>query len=371
MRRDEPHEREQPIITDMVWSRNGRGRLDRWFPAHFAIAMLAVGPGCGTVRYYEQAFRGQMDIVRLQKPFREVLTSGAADPVTRERLERVGAIRAFAESELGLPAGRSYTRYADLGRHAVVWSVFAAPEFSLEPRTWWYPVVGRLAYRGFFEERHAEAAAAALRDEGFDVFVGEVKAYSTLGWFADPVLNTFVGDPEPDLAELIFHELTHRRVYRRGHTAFNEALATTVAEEGVRRWLASRGQDVALRRYEERLAQRRDVFAMIELARQDLRAIYAAGGSPESMRLRKHTRLEELQKEIRMAVDDETARRSSPWLRELPNNALLNASATYRRHVPGLKQLLHGQCDDDLERFLRLAETIDVEEFLRSDGAME
>lgn len=332
---------------------------------------LAALTGCGTVRYYEQAIRGQVEIVRRQEPIGEVLDASSTDPATKAQLELVARLRAFAESDLGLPAGRSYTRYADLGRPAVVWSVFAAPELSLEPRTWWYPVVGRLAYRGFFDRAQAEAAAAALRADGYDVFVGEVKAYSTLGWLADPVLNTFVADPEPDLAELIFHELTHRRVYRRGQTAFNEALATTVAEEGVRRWLASRGDTAALRRYKDRLLRRRAVFDVIEQARGDLSAIYASDEPPDAIRRMKRARLEALQDGIRRALADDPVRRNSRWLRELPNNALLNASATYQLHVPTLERLLHGPCGGDLDRFLALAETIEVDAILAEEAAHE
>jgi predicted aminopeptidase len=138
-----------------------------------------------------------------------------------------------------------------LGRRYALWNVYAAPEFSLEAKSWWYPVVGRLKYRGYFSEARARRLAAQLAKKGYDVHVGGVAAYSTLGWFRDPVLNTFIDYDEADLAELIFHELTHQRVFIAGDTEFNEALATTVAEEGARRWLVSRHDRELVRAYQE------------------------------------------------------------------------------------------------------------------------
>lgn len=208
----------------------------------FALFALTWGlVSCQTLGFYSQAIGGQMEILRKSRPIGPILKDPATDPVLRRQLASVEQIRTFACDHLELPGDESYGRYADLGREHVTWVLFAAPEFSLEPKTWWYPTLGRLDYRGFFREEDTEALAGQLRVEGLDVQVGGVDAYSTLGWFHDPVLNTFVHNTDIDLAELIFHELTHRKLFRGGDTMFNESLANAVAEEGVRRWLKHGG----------------------------------------------------------------------------------------------------------------------------------
>ncbi|NNM30856.1 MAG: aminopeptidase, partial [Akkermansiaceae bacterium] len=226
-------------------------------PSTYVLALaLLVLDGCETVQFYTQAAGGQAEILSRQKPIRTALQDGRTPPVVRERLALTAALRRFAREELALVPSVTYTTYADLGREHVVFVVFAAPEFSIEPKSWWYPVVGHQDYRGFFAEDDARRAARALRKDGYDVYVGGVDAYSTLGWFRDPVLNTFADYPELEYVELIFHELTHHKLYIKGHTDFNEAFATAVAREGVRRWLRARNEPGRLAAYERTLRRR-------------------------------------------------------------------------------------------------------------------
>jgi predicted aminopeptidase len=143
-----------------------------------------------------------------------------------------------------LPDNRSYRSYADLGRPYVVWNVVAAPEFSIEPLRWCFPFTGCLSYRGYFKESNARAFAAALAARGNDTLVAGVSAYSTLGHFADPVLNTMMRYGDLDLVATLFHELAHQLIYVKGDSEFNESFAVTIEQEGLRRWLAARGRSL-------------------------------------------------------------------------------------------------------------------------------
>ncbi len=194
--------------------------------------------GCGEIEFYWQGIAGQTEIIARARPIDEVIAA-TPDPVLKARLARAQAIRAFASRELALPDNRSYTNYADLGRPYAVWNVFAAPELSLSPRQWCFPIAGCVSYRGYFAEGDARAEAARIAAAGDDVHVGGVPAYSTLGYFDDPVLSTFVRYREVELARLIFHELAHQVVYVKDDTSFNESFATAVEEEGIARWLAA------------------------------------------------------------------------------------------------------------------------------------
>ena len=205
------------------------------------VAALALG-GCGTL-YVAQAARGQIQILNSREPISKVLADPRTGPELRKRLEEVRAAREFAWRELGLPNNKSYTSYADLKRDYVVWSVVATQEFSVDPQEWCFPFVGCVAYRGYFRERSAQEFAARLREQGYDAIVGGVPAYSTLGKFNDPILNTMMGYGDDELASIMFHELSHQVFYVAGDTAFNEAFAVAVEQEGLARWLKFRGRE--------------------------------------------------------------------------------------------------------------------------------
>jgi len=323
-------------------------------PLALLMAIFPLLAGCETTKFYRQAVAGQIEILRKSRPIGKVMADPATSPKLRRQLAAVEEIRGFATSQLGLPGDGSYGKYADVGRKAVVWSLFAAPEFSLKAKTWRYPLLGELQYRGYFREDEAMALAAQLRSEGYDVHVGGVHAYSTLGWFHDPVLNTFVDYPDIDLAELIFHELTHRRLFRRGQTPFNEALATAVAEVGVRRWLAAHGRTEELKTYETRLVRRREFYAQIALTHAELERLYASNLPDELKRQRKSAALAELQERFRELRRRWGGSGQSEWLSKPLNNAHLVSVVAYHQHIPVFHQLLD-ECGGDLSLFFQRA----------------
>ncbi len=211
-----------------------------------ALAVLLPLAGCSEVEFYWQGLAGQADLLARARPIPEV-TRDTPDPALKAKLARIQDMRAFASRELSLPDNPSYTRYADVGRAYVVWNVFAAPELSLSPRQWCFPVAGCVAYRGYFSEADARAEAARLAAEGFDVHVGGVPAYSTLGYFDDPILSTFIRYRDAEVARLVFHELAHQVVYVKDDSSFNESFAVAVEEAGLARWQAAQagGADAA------------------------------------------------------------------------------------------------------------------------------
>src|SRR6202011_4337529 len=204
--------------------------------------------GCGT-RYLMQAASGQWQVLRQRVPIDTLRADARTPPALRAELQEVRAAREFASRELGLPDNSSYRSYADIGRPYVVWNVVATPEFSVQPRHWCFPIAGCVAYRGYFREKNARSFAAGLASRGFDVTVGGVPAYSTLGKFADPIVSTMMRYGDSELAAIIFHELAHQLLYAKNDTDFNEACATTVEDAGLERWLASRGPPDLMRTF--------------------------------------------------------------------------------------------------------------------------
>jgi len=311
-------------------------------PVVLMAILAACFSGCSTVSFYVQAANGQAEILNKARPLEKVMLDQRTPERVRRKLALVQELRQFAGQRLGLPAERNYGRYSDLGRRYVVWVVYAAPEFSVEGKTWSYPLVGTLEYRGFFSKKAADEEVAALRAAGFEVYSDGVEAYSTLGWFRDPVLNMFLDRSDSELAELIFHELTHVKLFVPGDTDFNEAFATANAEAGVRRWLKSKGDSRGLARYDKALTREREIVQLLLGAREKLKQLYArASLSPEEMRRQKADIIAAMRREYadirrRWGVSgrrDEVFAR--PW-----NNARLNTVATYYDLVPGFERLL-------------------------------
>ncbi|HCN28039.1 MAG TPA: aminopeptidase [Verrucomicrobiales bacterium] len=320
------------------------------------LPLLAAGAlaSCSTAGFYRQALAGQMEMSRKARPVAEVLADPASKPLLREKLTTARDILAFAEAELGLPAKGQYERYASLGRRYSVWVVFAAPEFSVEPKRWWYPLIGSLKYRGYFQEAPALREAERCRAQGLETFVGGVEAYSTLGWLRDPLLNTFIGRDDGDLAELLFHELTHQRLYLPGDTDFNEALATAVGQEGARRWLKARGRPDDLRAYEKELRVERQFIAELLRARDELKTLYARADMEENaMRQSKQAVFDQLRIRVR-ALDQRHggSLKLEKFFSKPVNNARLATVATYHDLLPDFEALLR-RCGGDLERFFQ------------------
>ena len=325
--------------------------LRRWWLLLLPVVALA---SCRTVSFYTQAARGQWEISSKAKPINGLIQNADTDPKLRKKLELVQELRSFAAKELHLPAAEQYDCYCDLGRKFAVWVVFAAPEFSVEGKTWWYPLVGSLKYRGYFTSEEAEREASMLKTKGYDVFVGGVEAYSTLGWFRDPVLNTFLRRDDAELAELLFHELTHQRLYISGDTDFNEAFATAAGQEGARRWLRSMGRTAELNQYEINIGLEREFIQLVQQSRGRLERLFAeTGHSPDEMRALKQAEFARLRQEAD-ALKKKTGG-SLPvdrWFSKPVNNARLNTLATYYDLVPGFERLLRAE-GGDLEKFLK------------------
>ena len=332
------------------------------------LVVLAAGwlvSGCQTASYYQQAIRGQCQIVLHQERIETLLTATTTHQSLKEKFRVILQARAFAEEELKLPAGRHYLNYVDVRRRFVVWNLHAAPEFTLEPMSWCYPFIGSAKYRGFFSEQDAARYAETLRQNGYDVYVEGVEAYSTLGWFADPVLNTFVHHDPPELAEIIFHELTHQRLFIGGDTDFNEALATTVAEEGLRRWLQARQDEAAYAQYQAQQARQQQFVKLVMGTRHQLEAVY--GDDPAHPGKRRALDISEAAprrqaKEQLMAQlrrDYEVLKAEwggysgyDEWFRQPLNNAQLNTVDTYYTLVPAFRRILQAH-DGNLEQFFK------------------
>jgi predicted aminopeptidase len=315
-----------------------------------AALVLTLLPGCGTL-YLVQAARGQLGVMTERRPIDKVVADPRTSESLRATLREVSAARNFASKELGLPDNGSYRTYADLGRRYVVWNVVAAPEFSMRPQQWCFPVAGCVAYRGYFKEASARKFAAGLTSQGFDVVVGGVPAYSTLGRFADPVLNTMLGYGDNELAAIIFHELSHQLVYVGGDSAFNEAFAVTVEEEGLKRWLASRGREKELEIHKRREAQQIEFVQLFRRRRDELIKLYDTKLEPNAMRERKKAIFQGLADDIAQIEKRQGSRTIySEWARDGFNNAHLASVATYFDCVPGFERVLK-ENDYDLPRF--------------------
>jgi len=322
------------------------------------LLFLFATTACTSVEYYRQAFGGQLEMLAKRRPVSELLDDPLTQATLRARLVLSQQILTFAEQELGLQAGGSYSDYAALGRPYAVWNVFATPEFSFAPREWCYPLVGCLAYRGYFDAARATAHAARLSDEGFDVHLGGVVAYSTLGWFDDPLLDTFIDRRDDRLAELLFHELAHRRLFVAGDTAFNESFATAVADAGLRRWLQRHAEPGALARRQVETAWLQRVYALLLETREALAELYASGRPEATLREEKAATWARRQSRYAGLRGQPGA---SPgldrWIAAGLNNAKLNSVGLYRRLVPGFAVLL-ARHDGNLPAFYAAVEEL-------------
>jgi predicted aminopeptidase len=315
-----------------------------------ASVVLALLPGCGTM-YLLQAAHGEVQVLDRRQPIAKVIRSPKTPPPLRATLEQVQEARNFATEVLDLPNNGSYRTYSNIGRPYVVWNVVAAPEFSVEPKQWCFPIVGCVAYRGYFSEKKARKFASHLKTRGYDVVVDGVPAYSTLGRFADPVMSTMLPYGNVELASIIFHELTHQLLYVPGDSSFNEAFATTVEREGVRRWLLYQGRIADLQRYEQENAVELEYVQLFRRTRAELAKLYASGLAAPVMRERKRSVFAALAS--RMMQLQRQAKGESPyedWLEDGLNNADLTSVATYYDCVPGFQRLLRSD-NGDLPRF--------------------
>ncbi len=315
------------------------------------LASLLLLSGCNDGAYLWQCAVGQWTLLSRARPIDEILEHETEPQAVREQLSKVVMMREFAVVSLHLPDTGSYRKYADLGRPYAVWNLVVAPELSLELKQWCYPIAGCVTYHGYFDEAAARTAAQDFSARGFDVDVYGVQAYSTLNWFDDPVLNTFLTNDDIRLAALLFHEMAHQVIYVPNDTPFNESFAKTVEMEGLRRWLQHSGTDELWQAYLLREERSATFYKLLIQTRTDLAKIYASTMEDEKKRLAKTERLQQ-------SFDDYESLKASwsgfkgfdAWMQRGLNNARLSSVATYFDLVPAFQSLLR-QADDDLEKF--------------------
>lgn len=325
-------------------------RTHRRLATLLLLAMLTVThAGC----YYMQAATGQWQLLRKSESIDELLDVDDTGEDLATRLRLVQEARQFSVAELHLPDNKSYRRYTDIERDFVVWNVFAAPEFSLQPRQWCFPVAGCVSYRGYFARDAAQREAERLKARGYDVAVGGVSAYSTLGNFNDPVLSSMLRWDDIQLVGTLFHELAHQVLYVKDDTGFNESFATAVEEFGLERWLKARGRPDDLKTYWQRRQLREELMTLVAAAREELRGVYAATVDDNEKRRLKAGRLLELRQDIDKLFE-RAGRSASDWLNSDLNNARLASMTLYEGWLPAFRSLLR-DCGERLPCFYERA----------------
>ncbi|MEE8138113.1 MAG: aminopeptidase [Thermoanaerobaculia bacterium] len=326
-----------------------------------ALSLLLAGAAatsCSGLGFYGQAVWGGLKVLTGRRSVTAVLEDDSTPCDLKQRLATALAIRDFASARLGLPDNGSYRKYKRLRRPYAVWNVVAAPELSVEPVVWCFPIAGCVTYRGYFAERRAERFAAKLQARGYDVDVAGAAAFSTLGWFKDPLLSTFIHYPEPELAGLILHELAHQRLYLKDDTPFNESFATVVEREGVGRWLGERGEEEAIAAYRAAGRRQLEVAALVSDYRELLAASYAEERPQEWKRRRKQEIFAALRRDyLRLKASWGEDSGYDAWFAQGLNNARLASIGAYFEWVPAFEALLDLQ-GGDLERFYGEAERI-------------
>lgn len=342
-----------PVISRIA---RPRWRKRLWMTASLLCATFCLG-GCSELSYYGQAIHGEMSLLAARKPISDILSDPATSPALRKRLRSVEALRQFARQNLDLPVGDNFSTYVALDRPYVVWNVFAAPPLALKAHTWCYPLIGCQGYRGFFHEADAEALAKQLHAQGLDTWVGGVAAYSTLGWFNDPILSTLWTYPPDSRAALIFHELAHRLLYVKGDTTFNESFAVTVQDEGVRRWLQQTGNAAEQTAWQTQQQRQAQIDAWLTQTRTQLQSVYQdASLSDAEKRRRKGQVLRQAQTRLDGLIATWPGVRAD-WFQAPLNNAKLIALQQYTDDIPAFRALL-ARCNDHLPAFYKAVQQL-------------
>ena len=333
-------------------------RLNIWWLRR-SVPMLAILllSGCSSLSYYTQLASGQLALLRAREPVADVIADPQRDPTLRDRLLKSQQAREFASRQLHLPDNQSYRLFADIHRRYVVWNVFATGEFSLDPVTHCFPIAGCVAYRGYYDQNAARGEAALQKLDGKDVYVSGVEAYSTLGWFNDPIISSMMTWGDERLATLIFHELAHQRFYVKDDSEFNESYATFVEQEGTRQWRAARGMPPETASSE---TQRRDQLTQLVLATRDrLKALYAEPLSADVMRQRKAAEFERLRHEYQQMRDSQWGgdKRFDSWVYAPMNNARLLPIGLYDQWTPAFAALFK-QVKGDWPSFFNAVEKL-------------
>lgn len=322
------------------------------------LGLIAIS-GCSTIGYLAHTTNGHLVVVTSKEPISDILAEEKYTMQKREQLANVLRIRIFASNHIGLPDNNSYTEYVQLDKDYVTWTIFATDELSLQPTTWCFWIVGCIPYRGYFSEEKAEQFAEKLRKNGHDVYLAPIPAYSTLGWFTDPLLSSMLSNGEIITAEYIFHELVHQQLYLKDDTNFNEAFASAVARVAVVDWLKAEGNADALRRYQNAVKKRGALFALTQQLREQLKTIYESEITNQNKRRQKQRAFDRYRDNIQTLTQNwsngEAYRKSI--LRNL-NNAKLNAQSTYNNLIPDFINLFD-QCGNDYERLYEVVASME------------
>lgn len=323
---------------------------------HLVILCL-MSSGCSSLSYYSQAIGGHFDLLSRKQPIDELLKDETTPAVLKQKLSLALEARAFATAQIGLPDNDSYKTYADLERPFAVWNVIATPPYAVETKKWCFLIVGCLSYRGYFDKAEAQALAAQLKDQGMDVIVSGAAAYSTLGWMDDPLLNTIVVRSESSMVGIIFHELAHQVVYVDGDSAFNEAFATAVEDEGLRRWFTAQNNEAAYAEYRQKKTQQQMIFQKLQATREQLAAAYSLDISDSEKQKQKQQLFADLKQWYQAWRQTQTYDGFDDWMSKDLNNAHLALIATYQEMVPDFLSALQS-VDGDMKSFYELVQTI-------------
>ena len=316
-------------------------------PTLALAGMIGLLAGCSTVGYYSQIVSGHMRIVMGKRPLAEIASDETIDDSIKRRLDLAQRARLFGIERLNLPNNDSYTSFYDTGQEYVTWNVVAAEEFSLNPHNWCFPIAGCVSYRGYYSKEDAESYAAGFKEQGFDVTVNGATAYSTLGWFEDPLLNTMLDRSDPSIASLLFHELAHQQLYVGDDSTFNESFASFVEKEGLKQWQKNEqqvnpqiDQSEMAKELEVRKRRQKEFIALLTSTRDSLAELYESASEPDEMRQKKKQRFEQMRVDyaaLKASWDDYPG--YDQWMSQEMNNARLVAVATYNDYVPAFEVL--------------------------------
>ena len=316
-------------------------------PTLALAGMIGLLAGCSTVGYYSQIVSGHMRIVMGKRPLAEIASDETIDDSIKRRLDLAQRARLFGIEQLNLPNNESYTSFYDTGQEYVTWNVVAAEEFSLNPHNWCFPIAGCVSYRGYYSKEDAESYAAGFKEQGFDVTVNGATAYSTLGWFEDPLLNTMLDRSDPSIASLLFHELAHQQLYVGDDSTFNESFASFVEKEGLKQWQKNEqqvnpqiDQSEMAKELEVRKRRQKEFIALLTSTRDSLAELYESASEPDEMRQKKKQRFEQMRVDyaaLKASWDDYPG--YDQWMSQEMNNARLVAVATYNDYVPAFEVL--------------------------------
>jgi predicted aminopeptidase len=324
-----------------------------WIIIGLSIFAITTLTGCASIRYYGQLISGQIHILNERQPIQQLLLQPDTPEKLKQKLKQVLQIRMFAKDRLFLPIKNQYLSFVNLERSFAVYNVFATPEFSFSPKTWCYPIIGCAVYRGYFSRKDAFNYAARLKVKGYDVYIGGVVAYSTLGWFNDPVLSTFINLSDIKLAALIFHELSHHLLYVSDDTTFNESFATAVEQESVRRWLMVQNRPKAYDDYMIAYRRQQQFVQLVLKYRKKLELLYARNIPVSEKRRDKAAEFENLKADYRLLKKQWGGYSGyDGWFNRKMNNAQLLSVATYNELVPAFLKLLKN-CNDNLKPFYK------------------